>query len=298
MYWRLYCSASLLAWMYCSRSLSVLRPVERERADEVEQEDADGNERLGEPVFRPDGRLVSFADAQADLGDHPAVVFIAIVKLRREQVRRDRQPRRRLRAELRAGGKFERQHADHVRLPAQRDRDDAVVALRPAERLVLARHVLRRRAIRFILDDFLLIEALFHRPLQLDDKLLPFVEFFGVGQGFDFDLFALHPAQAHARRAGAGCQLVAQIHRGGLKALRGGDGGGELQHVLMALRDHPRRFAGALKRIKIEIARDELHAGQTLLGALDVATTRDDRAGGDDVALIAEQRDQAELRIG
>ncbi len=58
-----------------------------------------------------------------------------------------------------------------------------------------------------------------------------------------------------------------------------------------------RRFACAFEGIEIEITGDKLHASQALLGALDVAATRDHRAGGDDFALVAKQRHETKLRL-
>src|SRR5689334_22673620 len=65
----------------------------------------------------------------------------------------------------------------------------------------------------------------------------------------------------------------------------------------MALRDRAALVDAAAKGEQVEVTRDELHRHQPLLGAFLVAAARDDGAGGDDVALVAEQRDQAKLRL-
>src|SRR4051794_15532662 len=143
---------------------------------------------------------------------------------------------------------------------------------------MLASDVVGAGAVRLILDDFFLVETFFHRALKLNDQLLPLVEFLGVRQSANFYLLALDPSDADAAGSRARRKLIRQIHRSRLKPLRGGDGGGELQNVLMALRNHLRLLARALERVEIEVAGDKLHARQTFLCAGGVATAGDDGA--------------------
>ena len=91
-----------------------------------------------------------------------------------------------------------------------------------------------------VLHDLVLVEALLHHLLELHDQFLLLVELLGVRERLDLDVAALDPAERHADGVAAGGQLVAQVHRRRLKALGGGDGGGELEDVLVALGDDAR----------------------------------------------------------